>query len=49
MDWVRHSANVAAHKFAKIGVGDEFCKVWLGVPPDFVLDVISDDIPSFVS
>lgn len=48
VSWVRRSANVAAHKFAKVGVGDELCKVWLGAPPDFVLDVISDDIPSFV-
>nr|XP_040251750.1 uncharacterized protein LOC120968821 [Aegilops tauschii subsp. strangulata] len=48
VSWVRRSANVAAHKFAKVGVGDELCKVWLEAPPDFVLDVISDDIPNFV-
>uniref|UniRef100_A0A8I6XLU5 RNase H type-1 domain-containing protein n=1 Tax=Hordeum vulgare subsp. vulgare TaxID=112509 RepID=A0A8I6XLU5_HORVV len=42
--WVRRSANAAALKSAKVGVGDELCKVWLGVPPDFVLDVISDEI-----
>jgi ribonuclease HI len=47
ISWVRRSANVAAHKLAKVGVGDEICNVWLGVPPDFVLDVISDDIPTF--
>ena len=47
ISWASRSANVAAHKLAKVGVGDELCKVWLGVPPDFVLDVISDDIPSF--
>ena len=45
--WVRRTANVAAHKLAKVGVGDELCKVWLGSPPDFVLSVISDDIPSY--
>lgn len=44
VDWVRRSANVAAHKFAKIGVGDELCKVWLGSFPDFVFFVITDDI-----
>ena len=44
--WVRRSANVAAHKFARVGVSDELCKVWLVSPPDFVLSVISDDIPS---
>ena len=47
VEWVRRSANVVAHKFAKVGVGDELCKVWLGSPPDFVLSVISDDIPSY--
>lgn len=47
VDWVRRSANVAAHKFAKVGVGDELCKVWLGSPPNFVLSVIADDIPIF--
>lgn len=47
VDWVRRSANVAAHKLAKVGVGDELCKVWLGSPPDFVLPVIADDIPSY--
>lgn len=31
--WVSHPANVAAHKLAKVGVGDELCKVWAGVPP----------------
>ena len=45
--WVRRTANVAAHKLAKVGVGDELCKVWLGVPPDCILDVISEDIPSY--
>ena len=47
MSWARRSTNVAAHKFAKEGVGDELCKVWVGAPPDFVLDVISDEIPNF--
>ena len=47
MTWVRRTANVAAHKLAKVRVGDELCKVWLGSPPDFVLSVISDDIPSY--
>lgn len=32
VDWVRRSANGAAHKFAKVRVGDKICKVWLGVP-----------------
>lgn len=48
VSWVSRSTNVAAHKLAKVGVGDELCNVWWGVTPDFVLDVISDDIPSYV-
>ncbi|KAE8794509.1 hypothetical protein D1007_30819 [Hordeum vulgare] len=32
VDWVRRSANGVAHKFARVGVGDEFCKVWAGYP-----------------
>ena len=46
VSWVRRSANVAAHKLARVGVGDELCKVWLGVPPARVLDVILDEIPN---
>ena len=45
VSWVRRSANVAAHKLAKVGVGEELCKVWLMVPPNFVLLVVSMDIP----
>ena len=47
ISWVRRSANIAAHKLAKVGIGDELCKVWLGVPPEFVLHVIADDILEF--
>ena len=46
VSWVRHSANVALHKLAKIGVGEELCKVWLGSPPE-CMDVIADEIPNF--
>ena len=31
--WVRRSANCAAHGFAKVGVGNNLCKVWLHEPP----------------
>ena len=40
VSWVGRSANSAAHKLAKVGVGDELCKVWLMVPPEFVLSEI---------
>lgn len=45
VSWVGRSANSAAHKLARVGVGEELCKVWLIVPPDFVLSVVSDGIP----
>lgn len=48
VSWIRRSANVVAHKLARVGVGDELCKVWLEAPPDFVLNVLSDEIPNFV-
>ncbi|XP_073355431.1 uncharacterized protein [Aegilops tauschii subsp. strangulata] len=47
VSWARRSANIAAHKFARVDVGHELCKVWLSIPSDFVLDVISDEIPNF--
>lgn len=47
--WIRRSANIVAYKLAKVGVGEELCKVWLGASPDCVLDVTSDDIPNYVS
>ncbi|KAI5007181.1 hypothetical protein ZWY2020_047129 [Hordeum vulgare] len=48
VSWIRRSANVGAHKLAKIGVGEEVCSVWQGSPPDCILDVIADDIPNLV-
>ena len=47
VSWIHRSANIAAHKLAKVRVGDELCKFWLGVSPDFVLDVLSDEILNF--
>ena len=46
--WVRRSANKAAHKLARVGVGDEISMMLVDSPTDFVLDVISDEIPNFV-
>lgn len=42
--WVKRSANAAADRLAKMGMGDELCKVWLAVPPDCILDIVSDEI-----
>ncbi|KAE8771858.1 ADP-ribosylation factor-like protein 8B-A [Hordeum vulgare] len=44
--WVRRSANSVAHKLARVGVAEELCKVWLMVPPDFILDMVSNEIPN---
>ena len=49
VSWVSRLANAAAHKLAKVGVGDELCNIWYGVPPECILNVISDDIASFGS
>ena len=46
--WIRRSGNVAAHKLAKVGEGENRSEIWVGTPPDFILDVISDEIPSYV-
>ena len=43
--WARREANGAAHLLAKEAASNNGCKVWLHVPPDFILDVVSDEIP----
>ena len=47
ISWVRRSANGAAHALAREGVSSELCKVWLHEPPDCILQVVSDEIPSW--
>lgn len=49
ISWVRRSANGAAHRLARHGVTNNLCKVWLNEPPDCILQVISDDIPTWES
>ena len=46
VSWTRRSANVVAHKLARVGVGEDLCKVWVQDTPDYVLDVLSDEIPN---
>ncbi|XP_073357926.1 uncharacterized protein [Aegilops tauschii subsp. strangulata] len=43
--WVRRDANKAAHLLAREAVSTKLSKVWLHVPPDFLLQTISDEIP----
>ena len=47
--WVRREANGAAHLLAKEAVSNNLCKVWLHVPPDFILRTVSDEIPMWES
>ncbi|KAI5019874.1 hypothetical protein ZWY2020_044762 [Hordeum vulgare] len=46
VSWVRRSGNGDAHELARVGVGDNRSQLWVGSPPDFILSVISDEIPS---
>lgn len=48
VSWRCREANRAADKLAKVGLGDDLCKVWFSVPPEYILEFLSDDIPSFV-
>lgn len=40
--------NGAADKLAKFGLSEDLCKVWFSVPPDCILEFVSDGIPSYV-
>ena len=44
--WVSRSANAAADRLAKVGMGDELTSVWLSSPPDCILRIVSDEIPA---
>nr|XP_040258406.1 uncharacterized protein LOC120975768 [Aegilops tauschii subsp. strangulata] len=45
ISWVRREANGAAHSLVKEAATNKICKVWLHVPPDFILPVVADEIP----
>ncbi|KAE8778492.1 ADP-ribosylation factor-like protein 8B-A [Hordeum vulgare] len=38
--WIGRSGNMAAHKLAKVGVGEHRDEIWMDSPPDFLLSVI---------
>lgn len=44
--WVRREANRAAHNLAREAVSNNLCMEWPLMPPDLILHVISDEIPS---
>jgi hypothetical protein len=42
--FVKRETNIAAHRFAKDGCENKRCKVWVGVPPVYAMNlVVSDD------
>ncbi|KAM3346600.1 hypothetical protein ACQJBY_020900 [Aegilops geniculata] len=47
VSWVSRSVNAAADRLAKVGMGDELNSVWLSSPPDYILHIVSDEIPTF--
>ena len=44
--WVRRDANRVAHVLAREAVSNNRCMEWPNMPPDFILHVNSDEIPS---
>jgi hypothetical protein len=42
--FVKREANIAAHRFAKDGYENKMCKVWIGVPPVYAMNLgVSDN------
>jgi hypothetical protein len=41
---VRRTANSAAHRLAKEGCENNVSRVWLGVPPAFIVNVLNSDV-----
>jgi hypothetical protein len=40
---VRRSGNGAAHRLAKFSCDNKSCNRWIGVPPDFLVDLLAKD------
>lgn len=47
VSWVRREANKAAHLVAREAVANQLDFVWRLTPPDFILHVVSDEIPTW--
>ncbi|KAE8785151.1 WD repeat domain phosphoinositide-interacting protein 3 [Hordeum vulgare] len=45
--WIRRTGNMVAHNLARVGVGEFRSEIWVDSPPDFILHVISHEIPSY--
>ncbi|CAH9073986.1 unnamed protein product [Cuscuta epithymum] len=42
--FVRRSANRAAHGFAQVACSMSGCRIWMGVPPTFIIHVLNSDL-----
>jgi ribonuclease HI len=42
----RRSANEVAHRLAKEGCSNKICNTWVGVPPDWVVNLLDTDCAS---
>jgi hypothetical protein len=40
---VRRSGNGAAHRLAKFSCDNKSCNRWIGVPPEFLVDLLAKD------
>ena len=45
VSWVRRETNITAHLVAREAVTNKLDSVWRLMPPDFILHVVSDEIP----
>jgi hypothetical protein len=41
---VRRSCNGVAHRLAKEGCGNNLNSIWLGSPPEFVMNLVASDV-----
>jgi hypothetical protein len=41
---VRRSCNGVAHRLAKEGCGNKLSEIWMGSPPEFVLNLVTSDV-----
>ena len=46
--WVRREANKAAHEIARFGFYNSVSVSWEISPPDCILSIVSDELPSFI-
>jgi hypothetical protein len=40
---VRRACNEVPHKLAKFGSVDKSCNIWVGEPPDFIVNIVATE------